>query len=116
MVEACDHIGWNVTVPHKEAAARLVDELPTGAGWTLYPPQAILSGTPGQDWGIILMLASLGFLDFVGPVQTALRRAFGESLRLPEIRSTSPYCRSAIAASLLARQGIDVLLLALDAG
>ena len=32
---------------------------PTGAGWTLYPPQAILAGTPGQDWGIILMLASL---------------------------------------------------------
>src|SRR5262249_45657298 len=32
---------------------------PTGAGWTLYPPQAILSGTPGRDWGIILMLSSL---------------------------------------------------------
>src|SRR3984893_8841677 len=32
---------------------------PTGAGWTLYPPQAILAGTPGQDWGIILMLVSL---------------------------------------------------------
>jgi cytochrome c oxidase subunit 1 len=32
---------------------------PTGAGWTLYPPQAILHGTPGYDWGIILMLASL---------------------------------------------------------
>jgi cytochrome c oxidase subunit 1 len=32
---------------------------PTGAGWTLYPPQAILSGTPGQEWGIILMLVSL---------------------------------------------------------
>ena len=32
---------------------------PTGAGWTLYPPQAILEGTPGYDWGIILMLASL---------------------------------------------------------
>ncbi len=32
---------------------------PTGAGWTLYPPQAILQGTPGTDWGIILMLASL---------------------------------------------------------
>ncbi|MGF1609707.1 MAG: cbb3-type cytochrome c oxidase subunit I [Kiloniellales bacterium] len=33
---------------------------PTGAGWTLSPPQAILSGTPGgQDAGIILMLASL---------------------------------------------------------
>src|SRR4051795_8589668 len=32
---------------------------PTGAGWTLYPPQAILAGTPGQEWGIVLMLASL---------------------------------------------------------
>jgi cytochrome c oxidase subunit I len=32
---------------------------PTGAGWTLYPPQAILTGTPGHQWGIILMLASL---------------------------------------------------------
>ena len=32
---------------------------PTGAGWTLYPPQAILQGTPGYDWGIILMLLSL---------------------------------------------------------
>ena len=32
---------------------------PTGAGWTLYPPQAILPGTPGYDWGIILMLISL---------------------------------------------------------
>ena len=32
---------------------------PTGAGWTLYPPQAILEGTPGVDWGIITMLASL---------------------------------------------------------
>ncbi len=32
---------------------------PSGAGWTLYPPQSILQGTPGYDWGIILMLASL---------------------------------------------------------
>src|SRR5207244_11822365 len=32
---------------------------PTRAGWPLYPPQAILSGTPGHQWGIILMLASL---------------------------------------------------------
>ncbi len=32
---------------------------PTGAGWTLYPPQAILTGTPGADWGIVLMLLSL---------------------------------------------------------
>ncbi len=33
---------------------------PTGAGWTLYPPQAILRGTPGSDLGILLMLGSLG--------------------------------------------------------
>ena len=32
---------------------------PTGAGWTLYPPQAILAGTPGQETGIVLMLVSL---------------------------------------------------------
>jgi len=32
---------------------------PTGAGWTLYPPQAILSGTPGEHAGILLMLVSL---------------------------------------------------------
>ena len=34
---------------------------PTGGGWTLYPPQAILVGTPGATWGIILMLVSLAF-------------------------------------------------------
>ncbi|MEJ2138400.1 MAG: cytochrome c oxidase subunit I [Gammaproteobacteria bacterium] len=33
---------------------------PTGAGWTLYPPQAITAGTPGTTWGILLMLVSLG--------------------------------------------------------
>jgi cytochrome c oxidase subunit 1 len=33
---------------------------PTGAGWTLYPPQAITDGTPGSDQGIFLMLVSLG--------------------------------------------------------
>ncbi|MBN9436380.1 cbb3-type cytochrome c oxidase subunit I [Bosea sp. (in: a-proteobacteria)] len=32
---------------------------PTGAGWTLYPPQAILANTAGQQWGIIIMLVSL---------------------------------------------------------
>jgi len=31
----------------------------TGAGWTLYPPQAISQGTPGIDWGILTMLGSL---------------------------------------------------------
>src|ERR1700739_4995527 len=32
---------------------------PTGAGWSLYPPHAVLPGTPGATWGIILMLVSL---------------------------------------------------------
>ncbi|MCB4859519.1 cbb3-type cytochrome c oxidase subunit I [Sphingobium sp. PNB] len=32
---------------------------PTGAGWTLYPPQAISEGTPGHQWGIVTMLVSL---------------------------------------------------------
>jgi cytochrome c oxidase subunit 1 len=31
----------------------------TGAGWTLYPPQTILPGTPGYDLGIVMMLLSL---------------------------------------------------------
>ncbi len=31
----------------------------SGAGWTLYPPQAISPGTPGNDGGILLMLLSL---------------------------------------------------------
>ena len=40
-------------------ASFFVPGRPTGAGWTLYPPQAILPNTPGYEWGIILMLASL---------------------------------------------------------
>src|SRR3970040_2708382 len=32
---------------------------PTGAGWTLYPPQAVLQGSPGTDWGIVFVLLSL---------------------------------------------------------
>ncbi|MCC5887806.1 MAG: cbb3-type cytochrome c oxidase subunit I [Gammaproteobacteria bacterium] len=33
---------------------------PTGAGWTLYPPQLISEGTPGIHGGVILMMVSLG--------------------------------------------------------
>src|SRR5216684_1448881 len=43
------------------AASFFVTGGPTGAGWTLYPPQAISQGTPGASWGIILMLVSLAF-------------------------------------------------------
>jgi len=42
----------------------------TGAGWTLYPPQAILEGTPGAHWGIILMLVSLAFFIIGFPGET----------------------------------------------
>src|SRR5690242_13953051 len=31
----------------------------SGAGWTIYPPQAILPGTPGTEWGIVTLLVSL---------------------------------------------------------
>jgi len=40
-------------------ASFFLPEGPTGGGWTLYPPQVILTGTPGESGGIILMLASL---------------------------------------------------------
>lgn len=41
------------------AISFLVPGGPTGAGWTLYPPQAITEGTPGYQWGIVTMLTSL---------------------------------------------------------
>ncbi len=41
-------------------ASFFVPEGPTGAGWTLYPPQAITEGSAGADWGIICMTVSLG--------------------------------------------------------
>jgi len=40
-------------------ASFFVPDGPTGAGWTLYPPQAISEGTPGTGGGIVLMLISL---------------------------------------------------------
>ena len=64
---------------------------PTGAGWTLYPPQAITEGTPGNLWGLVLMLVSIvlfvvgftmGGLNYVITVLQA--RAKGMTLmRLP---------------------------------
>ena len=36
-----------------------VPDGPTGAGWTLYPPQVISQGTPGSGGGIVVMLVSL---------------------------------------------------------
>jgi cytochrome c oxidase subunit 1 len=72
-------------------ASFLVPGGPTGAGWTLYPPQAILPGTPGSDAGIVMMLISLilfivaatmGGLNYVTTVLQA--RTWGMSLmRMP---------------------------------
>jgi cytochrome c oxidase subunit 1 len=64
---------------------------PTGAGWTLYPPQASMAGTPGSDWGIALMLVSLvvfivaftmGGLNYVTTVLQARCRGM-TMMRLP---------------------------------
>ncbi len=63
----------------------------TGAGWTLYPPQAISPGTPGTGGGIILMLVSLalfiigftmGGLNYVVTVLQARTRGMS-LMRLP---------------------------------
>ncbi|MCI2430052.1 cbb3-type cytochrome c oxidase subunit I [Candidatus Acetothermia bacterium] len=41
-------------------AAFFVPGGPTGAGWTLYPPQSVLpNASPGADWGIRLLILSL---------------------------------------------------------
>jgi len=64
---------------------------PTGSGWTLYPPQAILEGTPGSQEGIILMLLSLmcfivgftmGGLNYVVTILQARTRGM-TMMRLP---------------------------------
>ncbi|MGH8548702.1 MAG: cytochrome c oxidase subunit I [Methylococcales bacterium] len=72
-------------------ASLLVPGGPTGAGWTLYPPQAILPGTPGSGAGIVLMLVSLalfivaatmGGLNYVTTVLQARTRGM-TMMRLP---------------------------------
>jgi len=65
-----------------------------GLAWLVvyhrFPGHAVL------EWALILPLAmpayvigfaSIGLFDFAGPVQTALRRALGPGVQLPEIRS-----------------------------
>ena len=64
---------------------------PTGAGWTLYPPQAILPGTPGARLGhhpdagvaaIFIVATTMGGLNYVTTVLQA--RAHGMTLmRMP---------------------------------
>jgi cytochrome c oxidase subunit I len=72
-------------------ASFFVGDGPTGAGWTLYPPQASMAGTPGSDTGLVLMLASLavfivaftmGGLNYVTTVLQARCRGL-TMMRLP---------------------------------
>jgi cytochrome c oxidase subunit 1 len=44
------------------AAGFFVPGGPTGAGWTLYPPQAILANTPGHQWVIIMLVSLMLFI------------------------------------------------------
>lgn len=64
---------------------------PTGAGWTLYAPQSVTHGTPGHEWGILLMLCSLavfiiaftmGGLNYVTTILQARTRGL-TLMRLP---------------------------------
>ena len=73
------------------AASFFIEGGPTGGGWTLYPPQTILQGTPGHNGGIILMLVSLvlfiigftmGGLNYVVTVLQARTRGM-TLMRLP---------------------------------
>ena len=72
-------------------ASFFVGDGPTGAGWTLYPPQASMAGTPGSDTGLVLMVASLavfivaftmGGLNYVTTVLQARCRGL-TMMRLP---------------------------------
>ena len=72
-------------------ASFFIPDGPTGAGWTLYPPQAISEGTPGSGGGIVVMLASLalfivaftmGGLNYVTTVLQARTRGM-TLMRLP---------------------------------
>ena len=66
---------------HRSRLARRLPSLPRPAvlEWALVLPLAMPA--------YVIGFACLGLFDFAGPVQSALRRAFGEGLRLPEIRS-----------------------------
>lgn len=64
---------------------------PTGAGWTLYAPQSVSHGTPGNEYGILLMLISLavfiiaftmGGLNYVTTILQARTRGL-TLMRLP---------------------------------
>jgi len=95
---------------------------PTGAGWTLYPPQAIQPGTPGASWGIICMLASLaifivaftmGGLNYVTTVLQA--RCRGMTLMRMPLSVWGIFCASILGLLAFPALFVSAVMMTLDA-
>lgn len=94
---------------------------PTGAGWTLYPPQSILPGTPGASWGIICMLVSLcifivaftmGGLNYVTTVLQARCRGM-TMMRLP-LSVWGIFCASILGLLAFPALFVSAVMMMLD--
>jgi cytochrome c oxidase subunit I len=95
---------------------------PTGAGWTLYPPQAVQPGTPGASWGIICMLASLaifivaftmGGLNYVTTVLQA--RCRGMTLMRMPLSVWGIFCASILGLLAFPALFVSAIMMSLDA-
>jgi cytochrome c oxidase subunit I len=94
---------------------------PTGAGWTLYPPQAISPGTPGATWGIVCMLASLaifivaftmGGLNYVTTVLQA--RCRGMTLMRMPLSVWGIFCASVLGLLAFPALFVSAVMMTLD--
>ncbi len=94
----------------------------SGAGWTMYPPQAILPGTPGSEWGIILLLVSLGIfiigftmggLNYVVTVLQA--RARGMTLMRMPLTVWGIFMATVLALLAFPALFVSVIMMLLDA-
>jgi cytochrome c oxidase subunit 1 len=93
----------------------------TGAGWTLYPPQAIQPGTPGVGLGIIFMLASLaifivaftmGGLNYVTTVLQA--RCRGMTLMRMPLSVWGIFCASILGLLAFPALFVSAIMMTLD--
>ncbi|MFL5019451.1 MAG: cbb3-type cytochrome c oxidase subunit I, partial [Rhizobium sp.] len=93
----------------------------TGAGWTLYPPQAITGGTPGNDLGITLMLVSLcifivgftmGGLNYVVTVLQA--RCRGMTLMRMPLSVWGIFCASILGLLAFPALFVSAVMMSLD--
>ena len=94
---------------------------PTGAGWTLYPPQAISVGTPGASWGIICMLISLaifvaaftmGGLNYVVTVLQA--RCRGMTLMRMPLSVWGIFCAAVLGLLAFPALFVSAIMMTLD--